>query len=393
MGSRLSHLECSRCGREHPVDRVHQRCDCGGALVARYDLTDLELSDVRARPGGLWRYEELLPVAGERVSLGEPETPLIFCPRLSERWGVETYIKDDSRLPTGTFKARGAAVGLSRALELGIKQVVMPTAGNAGAAWAAYAAAAGVALTVVMPKSAPRAAQWEVTTAGAVLELVDGTLTDAVARSRDIANDTGAFLAATFSEPYRLEGKKTCWLEVFDELGAPGEKMALPRTIVVPIGGGVAALAAAKAVKEARALGWVDGDGPMIVGVQAAGCAPIARAFERGDIDVAPWDADVSTIAAGIAVPAPSEGALVLDRVRDSGGSMLSVTDDAMVASMRELASSEGIFACPEGAAAVAATARLAGERALEGPVVIYNTGAGTKYLDELARFEPVVRS
>jgi threonine synthase len=332
----------------------------------------------------MWRYRELLPVRSDPVCLGEVQTPLLFSARLTERWGVETYIKDDSPLPGGTFKARGASAGLSRALELGAPSFVMPSAGNAGAAWSLYAARAGVRITVTMSRTAPAVNHAEVRAAGCELVLVDGSIADAGRRAAEIAATGGSFLSATFSEPYRLEGKKAAWLEVYDQLGDSGG-MSVPRTIILPVGGGVGALAAGKAAAEVRAAGWTDEATPAIVGVQAAGCAPIVRAFERGDIDVAAWDSGPETIAAGLRVPAPSEGTEVIDAVRSSGGQMVAVDDDEIIGAIGDLAASEGLLACPEGAAAIAAGYRLAAAGSLEGPVVVYNTGAGTKYADVLA--------
>jgi len=332
----------------------------------------------------MWRYRELLPVAGTPVSLGEPESPLVSCRRLSERWGVDIHVKDDSGLAGGTFKARGAAVGLSRAAELGAERLVLPSAGNAGGAWSLYGARAGLPVTVTMARTAPVANQTEVVVAGGELVLVDGTIADAAAKARAIARERGAFLAATFSEPYRLEGKKTAWLEVFDALG-DDDGMRLPRTIVAPVGGGVAAVAAIKAAAEVRSAGWTDDPLPMIVGVQAAQCAPIARAFDLGETEVASADCeDDLTIAAGLRVPAPSEGALVLARIRESGGEVIAVDDDDIVAAMADLAASEGVWCCPEGAAAVAGATALAAAGELDGPVVVYNTGAGAKYTADL---------
>lgn len=322
------------------------------------------------------------------MTLGEPETPLLLLPRLSERWGVETWMKDDSALPGGTFKARGACVALSRALELGIKRIVMPTAGNAGGTWALYAARAGIEITIVMAKTAPPANQAEVRTAGAELVLVEGTLTDAGRRAAEIAEETGAFLAATFSEPYRVEGKKAAWLEVFDRLGAPADSMVFPATIILPVGGGVAALAATKAAAEVQDLGWALEEAPRLLGVQAANCAPITRAFERGDATVEPWSGDPHTVAAGLRVPAPVEGTLVLQRIRGSGGAMLAIAEEDIFGAIELLASTEGIFACPEGATTVAAAERLARAGSLQGPTVLYNTGAGVKYVDALARHQ-----
>ncbi|MDQ3728285.1 MAG: threonine synthase [Actinomycetota bacterium] len=386
MKSRLASLECARCGNQHDAGELHHRCDCGGTLLCRYDLGPLDLDEVRQRPADMWRFRELLPVEGEPVSLGEPATPLLTVPKLSERLGVEAHLKDDGPLPGGTFKARGAGVGLSRARELGVGRVVMPSAGNAGGAWALYGARAGMHVTVTMAESAPAANQTEVEAAGGELVLIRGTIADAAVRAREIADETGAFLSATFSEPYRLEGKKTCWLEVFNALG-DDNGMRLPRTIVLPVGGGVAAIAAAKAAEEVIALGWTSDPPPRLVGVQSSGCCPIVRAFDAGADEVGRWDGAAMTIAAGLRVPAPSEGDLVLKHIRASGGTMVAVDESAIVDAVWDLASTEGVFACPEGAATVAAASTLAEEGGLEGPVVLYNTGSGVKYVEALKAF------
>jgi threonine synthase len=388
MGSRLDRLECARCGRTYSARELHNRCDCGGTLLARYDLSKLDLEEVRRRSPGMWRYEELLPVRGPRVSLGEVESPLLFAHVLSERWQTDVWIKDDGVMPTGTFKARGAAVGLSKAVELGVKTVVMPSAGNAGGAWALYAARAGIEITVTMARTAPTMNQAEVLAAGGNLELVDGTIADAGRRAAEIAAETDAYLVTTFSEPYRLEGKKSCWLELFDRLGAPSGRrrlrtvgdMRFPRTIVLPVGGGVGAIAAWKAAEEVSELGWTADDPPQLVGVQPERCAPIVAAFEAGEDEVEPWPGEPRTAAAGLRVPAPVEGALVLQTIRASQGTMVAVEERRILDSVRNLAATEGVFACPEGAATVAAADSLARAGRLEGPVVLYNTGAGAKY-------------
>lgn len=380
MGSRLSHLECARCAQTHDADRLQNRCGCGGTLLARYDLAGISLKEVRGRPPGMWRYEELLPVKEDRVVLGEPRTPLLFLPRLSERWGTAAFMKDDSFLPGSTFKARGAAAGLSRAVELGATRLVMPSAGNAGGAWSLYAARAGIPITVTMARTAPEMNQHEVRLAGGSLILVDGTIADAAAEAKRIADETGAFLSSTFNEPYRLEGKKSAWLEVFDQLGDEDD-MDMPATVIVSVGGGVAALAVAKATDEIIQLGWASGPGPKIVGVQAADCAPITEAFDSGATEVEPWPEEPTTIAAGLRVPVPSEGDLVLDRIRASKGSMLAATEEEIAAGVADLASTEGVFASPEGATTVVAAGKLAERGELEGPVVLYNTAAGAKYL------------
>jgi len=384
MTSLLTHLECARCGATHDASLLHQRCDCGGTLLCRYHLSRIPLKTVRSHPSGMWRYWPLSPVLGTPIELGEGPTPLLQAGRLSELLGVEVWVKDEGLLPGGTFKARGAAVGLSRAAELGVKRIVMPSAGNAGGAWALYAARAGIELTVVVAASAPEFNKKEVRTAGAELIEVEGTIADAARRAAELANETSAFYAATFSEPYRLEGKKTAWFEVFDGLGNE-ESMAFPATIVLPVGGGLAAIAAAKAAAEALAVGWATRSPPRLVGVQAEDCAPIVTAFERGADDVEPWPREPTTIAAGMRVPAPSEGALVLAAIRASGGTMVAVSEEEIVESVRDLAASEGVLACPEGAATLAAAQRLALLGVLEGPVLLYNTGSGVKYLDALS--------
>jgi threonine synthase len=382
MSSRLVNLRCARCERTLDAFSLQNRCECGGTLIPRYDLEALiSLSEVRSRPPGPWRYEELLPLQSAPVSLGEVETPLLFCERLSDRFGVETWIKDDAPLPGATFKARGACVGLSRALELGVKRIVMPSAGNAGGAWSLYAARAGVEITVTMSKGAPDFNKAEVTLAGGHLVLVDGTIADAGARAAEIAERTGAWLATTFNEPYRVDGKKTAWLELFDRLGDESS-MRMPGTVVLPVGGGVAAIALAKAAREVKELGWANGPAPAIVGVQSADCAPIVRAFETGADEVEPWESEPTSSAAGLRVPAPSEGWLVLKEIRASEGSMQAASEADIRAAIGDLASSEGIFACPEGAATLVAAERLARSGDLRGPVVLYNTGSGAKYLE-----------
>ena len=252
-----------------------------------------------------------------------------------------------------------------------------------------YAARAGLDLKVTMSKTAPKANQAEVLAAGAELELVEGSIADAGKRAAEIAAETGAFLATTFSEPYRLEGKKSCWLEVFEQLArtrGSASPMSLPRTIVLPVGGGVAAIAAAKSASEVVEAGWATGEAPRLVGVQPENCQPITRSFEKGIDDVPPWEGDPYTIAAGLRVPAPVEGALVLEHIRASGGTMLAISESDIVDSVRDLASTEGIFACPEGASTVAAAGLLADRGELEGPVVLYNTGGGAKYAEALGK-------
>lgn len=360
MPTRLLDLACARCGTAYDAAVLQARCGCGGTLLARYDLSPAP----RVR-GGLWSYRTLLPVAGDPVSLGEPETPLLWLPSLG------AYVKDDGVLPGGTFKARGAAVGITRAKELGATSVVLPSAGNAGGAWALYGARAGLPVTVTMARTAPEMNQREVTLAGARLVLVDGTLADAGAAAKRVANDTGAFLAATFGEPYRVEGKKTAWLETFDQLGG------LPGTIVFPVGGGVGLVAAYHAAVQATAIGWHTGQLPALVGVQVDDCAPIVAAYETGADAATTWPGQPTTSAAGLRVTAPGESDLVLRYVRETGGRMLAVTEAALTEATRHTARTEGVWLSPEGAAAVAALPLLDHPRE---PVVVYNTASGPKY-------------
>ena len=295
--SALSHLDCPRCGARHDADQVHGTCSCGSPLLARYDLRQVGISprDIAGRPPDLWRYHELLPVrsAGHVVSLGEGMTPLIALPRLGRALGVPNLLmKDEGLIPTGTFKARGAAVGVSRAAELGVAAIAMPTNGNAGAAWSVYAARAGMRSLVVMPAAAPAITRAECAAAGAELYLVDGLIGDAgklVAAA--VARRTGYQDTSTLREPYRIEGKKTMGLEIAEQLG-----WRLPGVIVYPTGGGVGIIGIYKALRELLELGWVSGDLPRLVAVQSTGCAPIVRAFQAGAAASEPWP-DAKTVA------------------------------------------------------------------------------------------------
>jgi len=301
--SALSHLDCPRCGARHDADLVQGTCSCGSPLLARYDLDRVGVCprDIAGRPPDLWRYHELLPVRapGRVVSLGEGMTPLIALPRLGRALGVPNLLmKDEGLIPTGTFKARGAAVGISRAAELGVSAIAMPTNGNAGAAWSMYAARAGMRCLVVMPEAAPAITRAECAAAGAELYLVDGLIADAgklVAGA--VASRPGYQDTSTLREPYRIEGKKTMGLEIAEQLG-----WRLPGVIVYPTGGGVGIIGIYKALRELLELGWVHGDLPRLVAVQATGCAPIVQAFQAGAAASEPWP-DAKTVAFGITVP------------------------------------------------------------------------------------------
>jgi threonine synthase len=390
----LSHLECPACGATYDADVPQNLCRCGSPLLARYDLERLAasnaLDDLATRPPTLWRYRELLPVrADERVvSLGEGMTPLVPLPRLGAALGVPRLLmKDEGLIPTGSFKARGAAVGVSRARELGIEAVAMPTNGNAGAAWSLYAARAGMRALVVMPRDAPEITRRECAAAGAGLYLVDGLIGDAGAIVAGAVADGDWFDVSTLKEPYRLEGKKTMGLEIVEQLGG-----RVPDVIVYPTGGGVGLIGIHKALHELRALGRLDGPLPRLVAVQAAGCAPIVRAFERGARTAEPF-ADAQTVAFGINVANPLGATLILDAIAETGGCAIAVTDDELLAEVGATARLEGAFVCPEGAAGVAAIRRLRADGWIDegDEVVLLNTGAGIKYPQTVAADLPLL--
>ena len=383
--SALAFLECSRCPATcYDADRIQGTCDCGAPLLARYDLEQAAAltgpDQIAARPPGLWRYRELLPVrsAGSVVSLGEGLTPLLPMERLGAALGVPRLLmKDEGALPTGTFKARGAAVGVSRAAELGATGVALPSNGNAGAAWAAYAARAGLPCLVVLPAGSPEITWAECLATGARAYLVDGLIGDAGRLVRAaVADRPGYQDVSTLKEPYRLEGKKTIGLEIAEQLG-----WRVPDVIICPTGGGVGLIGMAKGLRELAQLGWIGPALPRLVAVQAAGCAPVVRAFARQADTTEPWP-EARTEAFGLTVPDPLGGFLVLEAIRATAGTAVAVTDAELLASQRQAARAEGTWVCPEGAACFAAVERLraAGWLADTDEVVVVNTGAGLKY-------------
>lgn len=382
--SALTHLSCSSCGERYDADVPQQLCRDGRPLLARYDLAraakTLTRTSLREREPALWRYAELLPLREpvKRVSLGESMTPILALEHASARYGVELFLKDEALLPTGSFKARGAAVGISRARELGIREFGLPTNGNAGGAWAAYAARAGLRANVVMPRTAPAINRLETVMAGAATYLVDGTIADAGKIIAQTAPDRGWFDASTLKEPYRIEGKKTLGFELAEQFG-----WSLPDVIVYPTGGGVGLIGIDKGLRELAAIGLIDPRLPRLVAVQSTGCAPIAAAFARGEEESTFWPA-ARTIAFGITVPKPLGDILILRALRATHGTALAVDDEALLEKQAELSRDEGIFVCPEGGATLAAVAALRttgwlgeGER-----VLLINTGSGLKYPD-----------
>lgn len=382
--SYLTHLECSRCGQVHDADVLQGLCRiCASPLLARYDIPALSEriapEAFAGRSPDLWRYHELLPVASADavVSLGEGMTPLVPMPRLGASLGLERlYMKDEGLIPTGTFKARGAAVGVSRAAELGVRRIAMPTNGNAGAAWATYDARAQLETLVVMPRDAPSITRSECVAVGAQLYLVDGLIGDAGAIVGRAVEEGDWFDASTLKEPYRIEGKKTMGLELFEQLG-----WRVPNVIVYPTGGGVGLIGIYKALQELRQLGWIGTDLPRLVAVQASGCAPIVQAFEEGSTESRPWPG-ASTVAFGINVAKALGDFLVLEAISATQGCAVAVSDAEILRALAECAALEGAWICPEGAATIAGVRQLkaTGWIAADDEVVILNTGSGLKY-------------
>ncbi len=383
--SYLTHLECPRCSRQHDADVLQNLCGCGSPLLARYDLaavkSKLAPADLTGRPACLWRYHELLPVRDEQhvVSLGEGMTPLVPLPRLGESMGLPGLLmKDEGLIPTGTFKARGAAVGVSRAAELGVRKIAMPTNGNAGAAWATYAARAGLGSLIVMPQDAPSITRAECAVAGAELFLVRGLIGDAGQMVGQAVAAAGGryFEASTLKEPYRLEGKKTMGLELAEQLG-----WRCPDVILYPTGGGVGLIGIHKALKELQELGWIGAELPRLVAVQASGCAPIVRAFNEGSRSAEAWP-NPHTVAFGITVAKALGDFLILDALYDTRGTAIAVDDADLLAEQSQCARTEGVFMCPEGAATLAAARQLRRNGWLRESeqVVVLNTGTGLIY-------------
>jgi threonine synthase len=383
----LAHLECSLCGKEYDADRLQGMCtECARPLLARYDLEETKALDRDAlitREPTMWRYRALLPVRdeGAMVSLGEGFTPLLHAQRLGRELGLpHLYIKDESLNPTGSFKARGLAVAISRARELGAKEVVIPSAGNAAGAMAAYAARAGLQAHVFMPSDVPAPFRLECQALGAEVTLVDGLITDCGREARRGAEQHGWFDVSTLKEPYRLEGKKTMGYELAEQFG-----WALPDAIIYPTGGGTGLIGMWKAFGELAELGWIGGQRPRMVAVQAAGCAPIPRAFHAGEPFAAPWEG-AHTLAAGLRVPSAVGDFLILRALRESNGAAVAVSDRALVEAQMRLSRLEGIFACPEGGATLAALDTLLAQGWVDpdARIVLFNTGTGLKYPDVL---------
>ena len=388
--SYLRDLQCTACGATAGADTLQTVCPtCGKVLFARYDLTALKTairpSDLCDRPWNLWRYRELLPLRDPEhvVTLGEGMTPVLRIPdRVAARFGVTTgrlRIKDEAKNPTGSFKARGMAVAISRAKELGVSEVALPSAGNAGSAAAAYAAAAGMKAHIAVPRDVPPVNLTEMRISGADVILVDGLIDEAGRVIHQRAADHGWFELATLKEPYRQEGKKTIGFELAEEGGWGFH--SLPDVIVFPTGGGTGVVGMAKAFDELEQLGWISSARPKIVVVQAAGCAPLVRAFEHGADHAEPWS-NASTIAAGIRVPSAIGDYLVLKAIRDTGGTAVVVSDADIQQAQAEIARDVGLYTGPEGAATWAAIKLLYQREFLTGgeDVMLFSTSLGLKY-------------
>ncbi len=383
--SALTHLECPECGRRFSAARLQTYCQaCLSPLLARYDLEkvarSLSREQVSSRPRGLWRWAELLPVRKEkfRLTLGEGDTPLLPTIRLGGVLGLpRLFIKDGSTNPTGSFKARGLCVAVARALELGVREFVIPTAGNAGGALAYYAARGGAQSHIYMPTDAPHANQEEVRLSGAQLVLVDGLISDAARLASAASAGKRWFDISTFKEPYRCEGKKTMGLELAEAFG-----WELPDVIFYPTGGGTGLVGMWKAFAELEALGWIGPKRPRMVSVQAEGCAPVVRAFQQGAARTEPFQ-NAHTLAAGLRVPNAFADRLILRALHESHGTAVAVSDQGILSARDELATSEGLLACPEGAATLAALRVLLAANWLQKneTIVLFNTGTGLKYI------------
>lgn len=393
MKSYLSILECTYCDAKYPHDQLINLCrnsECGKVLFPRYDL-DLIKKEINRdvfskRSPNMWRYKELMPVISESniVSLGEGFTPLIRASNLGEKLGLNNLlIKDETMNPTGSFKARGLSSAISKAKELGVKSITIPSAGNAGGAMAAYGALAKLETYVFMPKDTPLANKVETIAYGAKVELVDGYITDAGKFSQELVASKGAFDVSTLKEPYRVEGKKTMGFEIAEQL-----KWDLPEFIIYPTGGGTGIVGIWKAFHELKKLGWINGPMPKMICVQAEGCSPIVDAFLNGEDFAEPFK-NAHSIASGMKVPAAIGDYLVIRSLRESGGTGLKVSDQEMVKGVKDLSENEGIFAAPEGGATVAGLLKLIelGQINEKNKVLLLVTGSGFKYLDKLVPF------
>ncbi|HEU5189784.1 MAG TPA: threonine synthase [Methylomirabilota bacterium] len=381
----VTHVECTVCGKAHASTHLLTICEaCGQMLAVRYDLPAvaraLTKDALRSRPPGMYRFRELLPLGDDEapVTLGEGGTPVLELPRLAGHLGMRRlWAKDEGQNPTGSFKARGLGMAITRARTLGVKGLMIPSAGNAGGAAAVYGARAGVPVAVVVPRGTPEAAVAEALIAGAHVFTVEGSIATAGRLIAQVAPRLGWFDLATLKEPYRLEGKKTMGLELAEQLG-----WEAPDVLMYPTGGGTGLVGIWKAYEELAAMGWIGSPQPRFFAVQAEGCAPVVKAFEDKAETTSMWENPV-THAAGLRVPGPFAGRQMLRILRETGGGALAVSEDEIVAAQKLLARVEGIWTAPEAAAALAALMRLraTGDVAPGDRVVLVLTGAGIKYV------------
>jgi threonine synthase len=381
----VTHLECSKTGKTYEPNKLYNLSEAGKPLLVRYDLAKaaetMTKESLKQRVSSLWRYREVLPVVHDEniVSLGEGWTPLLHAKRLGAQVNLpHLFIKDESPNPTGSFKARGQTTAISMAKELGVQKLAIPTAGNAGGAMAAYAAAAGIPAYVFMPRDTPAANRIECEQLGAEVTLIDGLITDCGAEVARRKSAEGWFDVSTLKEPYRIEGKKTMGYELAEQFN-----WALPDVILYPTGGGTGLVGMWKAFDEMEAMGWIGSGRPRMYSVQAAGCAPIVRAFDNG-WDEAPEFENAHTAASGLRVPKAIGDFIMLDILRTSGGGAIAVTDEEMIADTKVVGAAEGLFCAPEGAACFSALKKMiaAGTVSAEDRIVLFNTGTGVKYLE-----------
>ena len=391
LESTLTELYCPRTGTTYEADKIHTLSDVGGPLYSRYDLETAaanwqEGAGLSNRPAGLWRYADILPVRDPhfRLTLGEGGTPLLSAPRVGKRVGIANLLlKDEGINPTGSFKARGLCIAVSRAVELGIDSLAIPTAGNAGGAMAAYAARAGAAATVYMPDDAPGEFVDECEGFGAKVVRVPGLITDAGAQLANDMESGGFFNVSTLKEPYRIEGKKTMGIELAEQMG-----WKLPDAIIYPTGGGTGLVGMWKAFDELETMGCIGSERPRMIAVQSTGCAPVIRAFEAGDKSVRPWTG-AQTVADGLRVPMMVGDQEILRALRESSGTAIAVPDEETIEFVRHLGADEGIYGAPEDGATLAAIPHLLARSDLDKDetVVSFLTGNGYKYRSGMKRF------
>lgn len=393
--SYIKTLECSGCGLNYDPNQIQRFCtECQSPLMAVYDLEaarrEVDRDGLRHRWLGMWRWHELLPVLDPEnvITMGEGDTPLLNLPRLASELGLQRlYLKDEGRNPTGSFKARGISAALSKAKELGVKKVIIPTAGNAGGAMAAYASRAGLQAHVFMPKDTPPANIQECLITGSAVTLIDGLISEAAGMAGEKARNEGWFDVSTFKEPYRAEGKKIMGYEIAESFD-----WDVPDVLIYPTGGGTGLIGIWKAFHELQALGWLKGKvKTRIVAVQAEGCSPVIRAFQSG-ARFCDYFMGAQTLASGLRVPKSFADQLILRTLHDSKGTAIAVNDREIIQAQRQLAVKEGVFAAPEGAATLAGLHKLVSSGWVnpEERIVLLNTGTGLKYIEQMASYEAV---